>query len=82
MDECKPLHTGTANVALSSSSVNAFPRPNRAHAPRAQELYQPMWLDSVPSAKPNSLNLGRGPHSSRFQLNLSSSVHRVTQLNS
>ena len=54
----RPSHTGTANVALSSSSVNAFPRPNRAHAPRAQELYQPMRLDSVPSAKPNSLNLG------------------------
>ena len=41
------------------------------------------WLVAITgAARPPALVSGRGLHSFPFQLNLSSSVHRTTQINS
>ena len=71
-NEVHTLHNTAAQLQL--TPIHAGGRTRRAVRPTSPDD-QP--LQDQPTAPPPGL---RGLHSFRFQLNLSSSVHRVTQL--
>jgi len=70
VDECKPLLV-SRYLALLPAIKAAVTIPVMAKA-RIGHFVEAQILESV----------GRGSHSAPYQLNLSSSAHRVTQLNS
>jgi len=81
LDERKPLHAGMQLKPEHFSLLNADTIAASIAAPIREALAP--YLESAPVLELHKVQAygvgGRGLHSFPFQLNLSSSVHRITQ---